>query len=95
MERSAEMLTPNKHLHTRLPAFTANRMPSNSFYSHIRNAAITLKLHGLFPFENLHSDDGRSLLFKWFSWSTLWGFSLYTGSAIVLGLLSLNRTGSR
>lgn len=58
--------------------------PRRSFYSHIRNAAILLKLHGLFPFENVRSDDGRSLSFKWLSLSVLWGFAVYTISSIVL-----------
>lgn len=55
-----------------------------SFYSHIRNAAILLKLHGLFPFGNVHCDDGRSLSFKWLSLNVLWGFLLYAICSIVL-----------
>lgn len=79
----------------RIPVLIADRQPTNSFYSRIRNAAILLKLHGLFPFEKLHSDDGRALSFKWFGWNASWGFLLYAAISIVLYRLSFDKNANR
>jgi len=65
------------------------------FYARIRWAAILLKLHGLFPFENGGRYDGRSLSFKWSGCSSLWGFALHAAVAIVLYRLSLDENANR
>lgn len=77
-----------------LGARMADQGFDGSFYSRFRYAAILLKLHGLFPFEN-GSNDGRSLSFKWFGWNSLWGFALHATISIVLYRLSLDENANR